>query len=527
MKHQTLQKELWLAAYHWLKQCGSDPNKDFCRDEITGHPDYPSLLAITDCLDRGGFSFQAVKADASYIHEFNYPLLAHIKEPGNEYLHMISGPGDWVLQKEFTDNWTGVVLYPDKDARWDDADNAVYRRDSMRNRFVGFCFSFLGLMVFGATCFAQHLLLVDCFGCLSLLGIVISVHLLGTELGFESRIVKQVCGGAGENGCLQVLKSKYAKGIWGVTPADISVIYFSWQFAVFTIGAWYNNYLPVILFSSIAGPAVAAWSIYTQAYKIKKWCAFCLVLVVLLVLQAVISFLIVPSSIGYLPGIISTAILFLFFITLISIRRLLQKNNTYRSQLTELRRWKGDGQLFLSQWQQGSGVSTVVWDHDLVFGKQDAPVTITVACSPYCKPCAHSHAQLDEMLRRFDGKIRVVTRFVCFPEKEDSMITMAVAAILQKAGESGQIMLHRALSDWFASMDLEKWRTKWEVGNSVDVKEMLIRHSEWIKENDITYTPTIFLNGRRVPGRYRLEDIALLIPQLSNMEEMESLSIFR
>jgi protein-disulfide isomerase len=66
-------------------------------------------------------------------------------------------------------------------------------------------------------------------------------------------------------------------------------------------------------------------------------------------------------------------------------------------------------------------------------------------------------------------------------------------------------------------MNLEKWTEKWQIKSPIDVHDILIRHHNWTEQSDITYTPTFFLNGRKIPGRYGLEDIALLIPQLTEM----------
>lgn len=78
-------RELWQTAYNWLLLCGNKINNNYCKEEITTHPDYPALTSVIDFLDNGSMEYNAVQADASYIHEFNYPLLAHIRQPGQEF----------------------------------------------------------------------------------------------------------------------------------------------------------------------------------------------------------------------------------------------------------------------------------------------------------------------------------------------------------------------------------------------------------------------------------------------------------
>ncbi len=89
LKRQNQQLELSENIFIWLKLFGQKVNKDFCTQEITAHPDYPAFTAVVDFLDAGNMGYEAVQADASYVNEFNYPALAHIKMPGNEYMHII------------------------------------------------------------------------------------------------------------------------------------------------------------------------------------------------------------------------------------------------------------------------------------------------------------------------------------------------------------------------------------------------------------------------------------------------------
>ena len=130
------QSELWLTAYTWLKACGSKPNSNFCKEEITTHPDYPSLLSLIDFLDSGGMDYKAVQADASYIHEFNYPLLAHIKQSGDERMYIINDAQEWDKQEHITQHWSGITVCPDKNAQWYNEQNIIYQRNENKNKFI-------------------------------------------------------------------------------------------------------------------------------------------------------------------------------------------------------------------------------------------------------------------------------------------------------------------------------------------------------------------------------------------------------
>jgi protein-disulfide isomerase len=171
----------------------------------------------------------------------------------------------------------------------------------------------------------------------------------------------------------------------------------------------------------------------------------------------------------------------------------------------------------------GAQVDTTIWQNDLVLGNPNAPILITVACNPYCGPCAKAHKQLDDLLYRFTGKLKVQVRLLCDAENETDKRAIAVKAILQKAEIINTTTeLQQMLTDWFVWMDFEKWDTKWKADGNIDVAGKLKLHNKWIEEGAIQFTPTFFINGRKLPGRYALKDIEILIPQLEQILTNES-----
>lgn len=514
--------ELWQLTQNWLQLLGNKPNTKFCREEVSSHPDYPAITAVTDFLDAGNMQYNAVQADASYIHEFNYPLLAHISLPGQQYLHIIPNATEWDRQKEITQHWSGIVLFPEKNTAWQNEQNSLYEKEALKNKIFAAVLIVGALGLFIASSLLQANIATAVFGLLSLLGLIISVFLLGAELGYQSEIVKQVCGAVSGGGCEKVLKSKYAKGMLGITPADASVLYFGVQFIFYLTGSHINIDINFLLLVAFAGPVIAAWSIYTQAVKLKQWCALCLGIAAVLVLQTGIAFFItglqLPSLILLQPLLFFILLIAILAVALLPVKTLIKANKANKHQSAELKKWKTDAGLFKTQWEQEQKVDTTVWENDLLLGNPNAPVLITVACNPYCGPCAKAHIQLDELIHRFAGKVKVQVRLLCNTKDETDKKTIAVKVILQKATTvESNIELQQMLTDWFAWMDYEKWIDKWQPDTNIDINEILKQHSKWVEESTIQFTPTFFVNGRKLPGRYNLKDVEMLMPQLTEI----------
>lgn len=526
-KTQTV-TELWQITQNWLMQLGYKANTKFCREEITTHPDYPAITAVIDFLESGSMPYQAVKADASNINEFNYPALAHMQQPGNSYMHIISNAAAWDAQKEITQHWSGIVIFAEKNAVWHNVQNDKYGKENARNKSIKWLYLFTGAILLIASFILLPTFGFNALGLLALAGLVISIGALGAELGYQSAVVKQVCGTISKAGCEQVLKSKYAKAVLGITPADAAVLYFATQFLLYLLGGLFAPLRQGLSLIATGGIAVAVWSIYTQAVKLKQWCALCLGIAAILIAQAIIAISFSFTTIPYF-GIGSFVVLFFILaLVLLPIKQLIKTNKQNQLKLAELKKWKADAELFNILLYNQQQVDTVVWENDLVIGKKNAPVLITVACNPYCGPCAQAHKQLDDLLHRFKDKIRVQIRFLCNDKDTADKRTVAVKAILQNSlSINDNTQLQQMLTDWFAWMDFEKWNTKWsqqipllpsacKSPLSPPLGDRGFLHAQWIQQSNIQFTPAFFINGRKLPGRYNLIDLENLIPQLTN-----------
>ena len=512
--------QLWETCYHWLRELRIDVSKSYCRDEISTHPDYPALTSVVDFLKNGDMQYYAVKADISYIQEFNYPVLAHIAIPGQEHLGIVSSIEDWHKQKDITKYWSGIVVVPSENTKWLNSDNSNYLRNELKIKLLVSAICLLCSLIFSFTIYYAPNFPINFFGLLSLIGAFVSLLIQVNELGFQSQIVKQLCGVFNESSCERVINSNYGQGVAGITPADASLLYFLSQFILY-VGACLGN---TVLFTSLStlsmfGLVAVFWSLYTQAFKLKSWCTLCLVVVFTLISQATIS-----SSFKYTLFDLWSLIYFILptttlILLILPIKYLIKANITNNIKLIELKRFKSDGAVFISKWQQEHLVDEPEELINLVIGSRDAPLCITAACNLYCKPCARTHQILDDLLNRHGNHVCVKLKLFIAGEKS----MKAATAVLQKAAEDLPKDTRQVVfSTWFEHMNLEKWTQIWQPNIKLDVQESLKQHQLWMHTNQITSTPTLFLNNRKIPGQYSLDDIGNLIPQLIKMMPLMS-----
>jgi len=150
-------------------------------------------------------------------------------------------------------------------------------------------------------------------------------------------------------------------------------------------------------------------------------------------------------------------------------------------------------------------------EHSLVIGNREAEHIVTMVSNPYCQPCSIAHKKLDAWLAsRDDIKLQVVFS-VQNTDEEDKKTKVASHLMSLQAGRD-DVSLKHALDDWYEQKqkDYDAWAKQYPViaANNTDA---LQKQMEWCKLAEIKGTPTIFINGRKLPKPYQTEDIKYFI----------------
>jgi protein-disulfide isomerase/uncharacterized membrane protein len=533
MADNTEITELWQTSFKWLKACGFTPNKKFIESELTSHPDYPALTSLVDLLDAGGFGYNAVSTDLSYKNEFSFPLLAHIRRGADEQgLLLINSAQEWDTNAALKESWSGVLVMPEKGSQWQHPDNEAAIKKEKQLAITSYAsIAAISLLVL-LTLMRQPGIYYALFTLLSAAGLIISWLTFNTELGVQSKLVKQVCNSVNpEGGCDKVLKSEQAKGFMGVTPADASLAWFVVQFAAVIAALWLPGLSPfavTVAQFALLGIVAAAWSLISQKFVVKQWCALCLSIAAVLVLQFGLAFFTPGITAGFVfkeAALYGAAILASLLLIIQPLKRLIKSSIKQASLLQQLKKWQQDTAVFNSLSQQQDSVDITPWANDLQIGNANAPVQLTIACNPYCGPCARAHATIDALLHKQTKHLGVTVRFTANTKTKEDKRTHAVRLLLQECNGKKPSEKAAILHNWFVHMNEEKWLQQYNPDRSIDVESILRQHEAWAETAGIQFTPTFFINGKQMPGQYKIEDLAALLPQLSaTMQEEEAVA---
>lgn len=165
-------------------------------------------------------------------------------------------------------------------------------------------------------------------------------------------------------------------------------------------------------------------------------------------------------------------------------------------------------------------------------GAADAPVTVVEFYDPECEACAAFHPSVKKLLKDYEGKIRLVARYM--PLHPNSL---SAATFTEAAGEQGkywqaQEMLFQKQPEWgtkhgpqtSAPADINALFKKYATELGLDMSKMDAAFAENrynakiqrdLKDGQtlgVRQTPTFFVNGRRL-ARFGEADLRALIDE--------------
>ncbi|MBS1574448.1 MAG: hypothetical protein JST09_04010 [Bacteroidetes bacterium] len=133
--------EFYLTAYSYLKGRGLNINRKFLRIRMQSHPDYPSLISLTDSLDELGISFNAIQAEKKLYRDLQYPLLAHIVNSQTVEFKQIESALFFEKNRDVFEHWNGIVFSTEHSGRL--IFNKEYSSfEEKKKRFTVYCYLF-------------------------------------------------------------------------------------------------------------------------------------------------------------------------------------------------------------------------------------------------------------------------------------------------------------------------------------------------------------------------------------------------
>jgi len=357
----------------------------------------------------------------------------------------------------------------------------------------------------------------------NLLGIYICYLLILKQLRINSRYADKICTLFSKSDCNNVLESDAAK-LWGIFGwSEIGLGYFAANTVILLFLPHLLIYLVLI---NILSLPFTVWSVWYQKFKAHQWCPLCLIVQILLW-----AIFIINLTFGYipLPVIARNEAIFsqllaktdlqfnyqliiafcLYVIPVFALNLLLPKlsaGNQVGQLRQEINSIKANEEVFRTLLTQQPFYEVNNEDSQILFRNPDAQLRISILTNPFCNPCARMHKRVNNLLKETKKNVCIQYIFSAFNESLEYANRYFIAIYLEKGKETAW----QLYSDWF-----ERGKALEETFFNdlhLDMTNPAIevefqKHESWKKKTQLRATPTIIVNGYKLPDNYKIEDL--------------------
>jgi uncharacterized membrane protein len=506
------------------------------RTELESHPEYPSLLSVSDFLLAYKIDNMAVRIKASSLKDLTFPCVVPVVDSaGDEKLVLMNHADEKTVNifdtktleqvslslDDFQRIWTsGVVLIINSDDAVSESDYPTKLRKLRWTTFVKVSVPtiFIAFFIYSLINFsyqvnagwrvAAHLLL-------SLLGALISAILVWYEIDRFNPLLRKICTAGHKVNCDAVIGSDYSH-IGSLSLSVLGCTYFTGNIVHFLVTApGSESYFGIFqAVTSLLMILVVGLSLYYQKVKIKQWCTLCLAVQAVLFTQ----FLIVgslgvdspvysiSSSATAIPGFFVVYLLVYAAINFVS--KFEKTRKSLKGEKRNVARFRRDPNVFNTLLAQQKKTIDETTDLGVVLGNLRPRVKIIKVCNPFCGPCAKAHKPIEEILDQFpDLQVQII---FTTSNQEPELRRRPVQHILAMNSMFAQDKIRHALDDWYLSenknYDVFASKHPLDVDFSIN-DEKIDQMKSWCEKNNITHTPTFFINGHLLPDSYNIEDL--------------------
>jgi len=509
---------------HFVRELKVPVMPESVEQELTLHPNYLSLFSLSDVLNTWSIPNISYKINKEDLVKVPCPFITVNNKEEFLLVHdmdetqVIVSNEKWQKHtldiEAFFELYGGIVLVAEPDDESGEENYYKKRRQKLiagvRNPLV-----LLGLLITISIAISIHSSYAAIFNWQTALlalfksvGLITSVFLLMHSIDADNPIVQRLCTGLKSN-CNSILSSKAAKITDELSWAEAGFFYFAgtWLVLLFNTNSIVIMQLLAVL--NLLTLPYTFYSVYYQSMVVKQWCVFCCTVLALFWLEfsVFLPYLLQPFKIPggndwgtLLIGMAFPILLWVF------IKPLLLKSKQLDPVIQQLNSLKYNPAVITSIFNSEQEYPLLNEELTIIIGNPDAKNIITIVANPYCSPCALAHKTLDKWIETRDD---VKLQLVFYAPTENNYIWRLANHWLALKNQKGNIQLKQAIDDWFAQKQINyyKWVEAYPVNDDDSTQKIIDKQKQWCKTTGIKSTPTLFINGRKLPAVYSVKDI--------------------
>lgn len=500
-------------------------------DELKKHPDYYSLLAVHEVFDNWRIP------NAAYQITFDELLESDLEDPfvafvSNKYFLMVSKiTSEYALvsnerwQKhrlpidQFKNIFSGSILIAERDEMSGEEDYPAKRREEIINNMrvpaviAGTATLLFGWLFLGSAFLSTLNLSVFLLVLFKTAGTAVAVLLLIQSIDGDNPLIQKLCGNDSNENCNAILSSKGAKINNYVSWSEVGFFYFAGSWLVLLFNSGDPQIVHLLALFNLIGLPYTFYSIFYQWKIARQWCILCCAVQGLLWLEFFAFLPALPmafSGIGLKELAAFITGMAMPVLSWVVIKPYLLLYKQIDPLMQQLREHKYNKQVFTQILNEGAKYELPPEENAIIIGNREAENVITMVSNPFCQPCAKAHKALQWLQRRDDIKLQII--FSASGIENDPK-TKVVTHLLSLQQSHDGITLKKALDDWYDQKykNYDNWAKDYPVTNTSIDTATLKANNAWCKLADVTGTPTLFINGRKLPQNYQPDDIKYFI----------------
>nr|WP_315482967.1 thioredoxin domain-containing protein [uncultured Undibacterium sp.] len=500
--------------------------------QFNSHPNYPSLLAVSETLTFfkiHNIAAQIVEEELSKLPESFVGLIekdnsksfpTYIKRVNNRFRYWYDGSWLEVDFDSFQQMFKNVVLL---------AEENKFKATSTHSKnrwFMTGIITLAALIYFVLIITTNSTLLVAMFTVFCFFGTYISYHAMLKELGIESNFAKSVCSISKNTDCKASLNMNGTTLLGKLGLGGLSLFFFSCQTSVLLICTITNqlstffNISAALLLLSLP---IVSWSLYEQYFKKKKPCPICTIIVSLffLELSCLLALHDFTSPIDLLT--ISTTLLISLCTIIITYKykEILFDRKKITTELVKVNRLKRNYDLFkLALTSKATVFNPSECPSGIMLGNSNASLKLTIVSSLSCPACIEFHKNMVEILELFGHAVSINLKLSFNPDKSKDKTKILHLALLHSYKIEGGAAFLRNVENWNKTKEINQFQQYTEKLDPVLCEVHYQEQEKWIRKHHINFTPTVFINGYELPKQYEEVDLIHFIAEL--IEEAEA-----
>ncbi len=505
---------------NYMRRENLQVNKEDFRMQLFSNPSFPSVKSMTDTLDYFNIPNVAVSVDKSLLHKLpsffiavmrglqGSPIVQVFRTPKGINILKSGGIKETITDETFSEAWDGTVI--------------AIENPNRSKKTIGFSLwhPLVPIVIISLATIIANITVYSGMGfmmsILASLGLWFSYFIVQEELGVFNELTAKICNSAAANtSCTDVVTSDSAKTINAISLSDITIVFFLSILSVLLLIGFNNTFFFMM---GVCSVPVILYSIYSQAYVLKKWCPVCLAIGGTVLLMATLSILGGPHLTTNYPYLLKAMAIF-FTVSLLwyYIKRFIKSAQELQEVKTQHMSFKRNEHVLSSLLKKESIPHPNIKKRFLVFGNPEAAVTITGVTNPTCGYCKDAFLAYHNASQQLKDKFKLQIIFSVSLQNEDS-IGYNIAGHVTETYRENPEAAYATLLKWYNDRDPEKW-THIKPDQPEYTREILTEHKEWCRAQDIFGTPTTLVDKFLFPLEYETKDIGLFIDYLHEYSE--------